>query len=176
LTNFIFNFLKHIAPLIPVFFLLGGCVSYFEKPTATAVIQSKSGSNIQGSLNFSQSGDIVLVSGYISGLKPNSAQGIHIHEKGDCTASDAMSAGGHYNPESTQHGRHDLPMHHAGDLPNIVSDANGNVRYLAKLKTISLIGDSSILGRALVIHRDADDYTSQPSGNSGPRIGCALIR
>jgi Cu-Zn family superoxide dismutase len=159
-----------------LFLSLSGCQLFQDAPTATAVIQSKSGSNLNGSVNFSQSGKQVLVTGTFSGLKPNSEHGIHIHEKGDCSASDAMSALGHYNPTNSQHGGAQNAAHHAGDMPNIKSDANGNANYRATLTDFSLVGDQTIIGRAVVVHRDPDDYKSQPAGNSGPRIGCGLIR
>lgn len=155
---------------------LAGCQSFEADPTATAIIQPKSGSIIQGSVNFKQSGKQVIVSGTFSGLKPNSEQGIHIHEKGDCSALDAISAGGHYNPTGMQHGSSVNQMHHAGDMPNIISDANGNASYKATLSDFTLEGEQSIIGRAVVVHRDPDDYKTQPAGNSGPRIGCGIIR
>jgi Cu-Zn family superoxide dismutase len=158
------------------FAMLAGCQIFPDSPSATSVIQSKSGSSINGSVNFSQSGKQVLVTGTFSGLKPNAEHGIHIHEKGDCSAPDATSAGGHYNPNNTQHGSHQHSMHHAGDMPNIVSDANGNAIYRATLNDFSLTGDDSIIGRSVVVHRDPDDYKTQPAGNSGPRIGCGLLR
>jgi Cu-Zn family superoxide dismutase len=156
--------------------LLNGCQVFQDTPTATAVLQPKSGSTIQGSVNFSQNGSQVLVTGAFSGLKPNTAQGIHIHEKGDCSAMDATSAGGHYNPTNMQHGSTSAMAHHAGDMPNIMSDANGEASYKATLKDFTLVGDQSIIGRSVVVHRDPDDYKTQPAGNSGPRIGCGLIR
>jgi Cu-Zn family superoxide dismutase len=159
-----------------LFLSLSGCQVFQDTPTATSVIQSKSGSNLNGSINFSQSGKQVLVTGTFSGLKPNSEHGIHIHEKGDCSASDAMSALGHYNPTNSQHGSVQNASHHAGDMPNIMSDASGNANYRATLTDFSLVGDQTIIGRAVVVHRDPDDYKSQPAGNSGPRIGCGLIR
>jgi Cu-Zn family superoxide dismutase len=157
-------------------FTLTACQLFQDTPIATAVIQSKSGSNLNGSVNFSQSGKQVIVTGTFSGLKPNSEHGIHIHEKGDCSASDAMSAGGHYNPSNSQHGGVHSNAYHAGDMPNIVSDSSGNANYRTTLTGISIVGDQSIIGRAVVVHRDPDDYKSQPAGNSGPRIGCGLIR
>ena len=155
---------------------VGGCQIFQEAPSATSVIQAKSGSNINGSVNFVQSGKQVLVTGTFSGLKPNSEHGIHVHEKGDCSSPDAVSAGGHYNPNATQHGSQQHSVHHAGDMPNIVSDSNGTASYRATLTDFSLVGDFSIIGRSVVVHRDPDDYKTQPAGNSGPRIGCGLIR
>jgi len=156
--------------------LLGGCQILQESAKATAILQAKSGSTLQGSVNFSQVGEKVFVTGTFSGLKPNSEQGIHIHEKGDCSALDASSAGGHYNPSNMQHGKYTTLNHHAGDMPNIISDANGNSYYRATFRDFTLLGENYIIGRAVVVHRDPDDYQTQPAGNSGPRIGCGLIR
>lgn len=169
------NFFQY-SLLSAIFLTLTACQLFQETPIATAVIQSKSASNLNGSINFSQSGKQVIVTGTFSGLKPNAEHGIHIHEKGDCSAFDAMSAGGHYNPSNSQHGKAHSNVYHAGDMPNIDSDTNGNANYRSTLSGISIDGEQSIIGRAVVVHRDPDDYKSQPAGNSGPRIGCGLIR
>ena len=100
---------------------------------ASASLDSKSGSQAKGEVSFIWQGHDVLINGKFSGLKPNSEQGIHVHEKGDCSALDATSAGGHFNPEVKMHGMPDSGMNHAGDLPNIKSDGNGNAIYTAKL-------------------------------------------
>ena len=100
-----------------------------------------------------------------------------MHEKGDCSAPDATSAGGHFNPDTKAHGMPNSDMSHAGDMPNIKSDANGNATYSAKLSGFSVDNSATgILGRSVVVHRDPDDYKSQPAGNSGPRIACGLIK
>jgi Cu-Zn family superoxide dismutase len=144
---------------------------------ASATLESKSGSQVKGDVVFTWQGHDVLINGKFTGLKPNSEQGFHVHEKGDCSAPDAMSAGGHFNPEAKMHGMPDSGMNHAGDLPNIKSDANGNATYTATLHGFSVdTGSIGIVGRAVVIHRDPDDYKSQPAGNSGPRIACGLIQ
>jgi Cu-Zn family superoxide dismutase len=104
------------------------------------------------------------------GLKPG-VHGFHIHEVGDCSAPDASSAKGHFNPAGAAHG------HHAGDLPDLSTDASGNGRVLADLAGLSLeAGPGGILGRALVIHADPDDHASQPAGNAGKRVACGVIR
>ena len=144
---------------------------------ASATLDSKSGSQAKGEVTFVWQDHDVLINGKFSGLKPNSEQGFHVHEKGDCSAPDAMSAGGHFNPETKMHGMPDSGMNHAGDLPNIKSDANGNAVYSAKLHGFSVnTGPTGVIGRAVVVHRDPDDYKSQPAGNSGPRIACGLIK
>ena len=144
---------------------------------ASANLESKSGSQAKGEVNFVWQGHDVLITGKFSGLKPNSEQGIHVHEKGDCSAPDATSAGGHFNPETKMHGMPDSGMNHAGDMPNIKSDANGNAVYSARLHGFAVnTGPTGIVGRAVVVHRDPDDYKTQPAGNSGPRIACGVIK
>lgn len=156
--------------------LLSACQTFSVTPKAVAIIQSKGGSGINGSLSFEQDGKYLLVSGNFTGLKPNALQGVHVHENGDCSAMDVSSAGGHYNPDNVRHGNAMSVSHHAGDMPNIQSDSNGNATYVAKLSNLTLEGERSIMGRSVVVHRDADDYKSQPAGNSGARIGCGIIR
>lgn len=144
---------------------------------ASASLDSRSGSNAKGAVNFLWQGPDVLVSGTFSGLKPNAEQGFHVHEKGDCSAPDATSAGGHFNPDTKSHGMPGSGSNHAGDMPNIKSDANGNAVYSAKLSGFAVNnGPTGILGKSVVVHRDPDDYKSQPAGNSGPRIACGLIK
>jgi len=144
---------------------------------ASATLEPRSGSQTKGEVNFIWQGHDVLINGKFSGLKPNAEQGFHVHEKGDCSAPDAMSAGGHFNPETKSHGMPNSGMSHAGDLPNIKSDANGNATYTAKLHGFAVnTGPTGIVGRSVVVHRDPDDYKSQPAGNSGPRIACGLIK
>jgi Cu-Zn family superoxide dismutase len=144
---------------------------------ASASLDSRSGSSAKGTVNFVWQGQDVLVTGNFSGLKPNAEQGFHVHEKGDCSAADATSAGGHFNPDSKSHGMPGSGSNHAGDMPNIKSDANGNAVYSAKISGFTVnSGPAGILGKSVVVHRDPDDYKSQPAGNSGPRIACGLIK
>ena len=164
------------ATLLSGVILLTSCQFISETPRAVSVIQAKSGSGIQGSMSFTQSGNNVNVTGTFSGLTPNSEHGIHIHENGDCSTLDASSAGGHYNPNSGKHGKHNNFSSHAGDMPNIKVDSNGNSNYSATLSHFSLVNEQNILGKSVVVHRNKDDYVTQPSGNSGERIGCGIIR
>ena len=144
---------------------------------ASATLDSRSGSNVKGTVNFTWQGHDVLVTGNFYGLKPNAEQGFHIHEKGDCSAPDAASAGGHFNPDTKAHGMPGSGSNHAGDMPNIKSDASGNASYSTTLTGFAVnSGSVGILGKSVVVHRDPDDYKSQPAGNSGPRIACGLIR
>ncbi|MBA2237155.1 MAG: superoxide dismutase family protein, partial [Lysobacter sp.] len=116
--------------------------------------------------------------GEIGGLPRNSTHAIHIHEKGDCSAADASSAGGHFNPTGEPHGRVGTATHHAGDMNNIVSNASGVARVDAHAQGVVLGGgaDNDAIGRAVVVHAKRDDYTSQPAGDAGARVACGVIR
>ena len=144
---------------------------------AVAVLASASGSRVSGKLTLAPMGDGVHITGEIGGLTAGGTHGFHIHEKGDCSAADASSAGGHFNPAGEAHGRASAPHHHLGDNDNIVADANGVAHVNAHFAGAVLGGGGAddIVGKAVVVHADADDYTSQPSGNAGGRIACGVI-
>ena len=155
---------------------LAGCAGLGNDPTATAELQPTAGNTVTGKVHFMQhKHGMVKVSGQISGLKPNSEHGFHIHEKGDCSAPDGTSAGGHFNPTGQPHGPQGA-AHHAGDLPALKADANGVAELRVHLDgpTVSA-GPASIIGRGLIVHALPDDYTTQPTGNSGARIACGVI-
>lgn len=141
---------------------------------AKANIESRSLSQVRGLVWFTQTKDGVLVVAELEGLAPG-PHGFHIHEFGDCSAQDGSSAGGHFNPTNKKHGSPDAPEHHAGDLGNIVADNNGYAYYQRLDKDLTLSGPNSIIGRSIIVHKDADDFTTQPAGNSGIRIGCGEI-
>jgi Cu-Zn family superoxide dismutase len=99
-----------------------------------------------------------------------------VHEKGDCSAPDASSAGGHFNPLNAAHGRAGFGPHHLGDLSAVVADSQGRVTVEIPLTELTVApGPSSIVGHSLVVHRDRDDYVTAPAGNAGPRIACGVV-
>jgi len=158
--------------------LLVACAQYPQaspKLTAGAQLVSKSGSEASGSIEFVQQADHVLATVKVNKLGAKTEHGFHIHDKGDCTAPDAMSAGGHFNPTGRPHG----PQHgdrHAGDMPALVADASGHASASLKLTGVTLsAGPNSIVGRSVIVHKDPDDYKTQPTGNSGARIACGVI-
>ena len=157
---------------------LAGCAGQITPaptPTAQAQVEARSGSQVNGTISFTPNGDLVVVEASVSGLPPG-PHGFHVHEAGDCSAADASSAKGHFNPLGHPHGHHGKVERHAGDLPNLVADASGSATYRAEVRGLRLTGGASgILGRSVVIHADADDYQSQPAGNSGKRIACGII-
>jgi len=163
--------------------LISGCAqtptaSAGASASASAVAEMKptAGNTVSGTVRFEQVGSKVMVTAAITGLKPNAEHGFHVHEKGDCSAPDAMSAGGHFNPGGKPHGHHGKAERHAGDMPNLRADASGATRVMWEADLLSVgSGAANVIGRAVVIHRDPDDYASQPAGNSGPRLACGVI-
>jgi Cu-Zn family superoxide dismutase len=122
-----------------------------------------------------QDGDAVKVVADLEGLNPGQKHAFHIHQNGDCTSSDGMSAGGHYNPEGHQHGLPEAEKRHAGDLGNVQADNDGKAHYEIRVANISISGPMNpILGRGVIVHAKVDDG-SQPVGNAGARIACGVI-
>lgn len=156
--------------------VLAGCSSMemATPPAAVAALEAKSGSTVSGKVSFFGMTNGVRVEAQVSGLTPGE-HGFHVHEAGDCSAPDASSAKGHFNPAATAHGSHAAAEHHGGDMPNLVANAQGEASYRVELKGVALNGPNGIVGRSVVVHADPDDYKSQPAGNSGKRIACGLI-
>ena len=145
--------------------------------TASVQLAATQGRTATGVLSVTSASDGVHLSGSLQGLKPDSEFGFHVHEKGDCSAPDASSAGEHFNPGGAQHGNPSGDAHHAGDMLNVKSDSQGmaQVDVHASGATLHTGQPTDVLGRAVVLHEKADDYATQPSGNSGARIACGVI-
>ena len=144
-------------------------------PTATAAIEGRSGSPLTGTATFVQNGDTVHVTVDVANA-PEGVHAVHLHEKGDCSAPDATSAGGHFNPSHAEHGSPDASMHHAGDFGNMTvgEEGRGHLELDSTMLTV-LAGDRSVIGRAIVVHAKEDDMRTQPTGNAGGRIGCGVV-
>jgi Cu-Zn family superoxide dismutase len=144
---------------------------------ATVTLAPASGSLVSGKLTASPIAGGVRLTGEIGGLPAGSTHAIHIHEKGDCSAADATSAGGHFNPSQQAHGRAGSGPHHGGDMDNIVADANGVARVDVRALGVTLGGGATDIGsRAVVVHAMPDDYATQPAGNAGARVACGVIQ
>jgi len=164
------------VPLLGAFLTACLAAASAEAQTATATLAPTAGNTTAGTVTFTQKGDKVTVNAKLSGLAPG-AHGFHVHEKGDCSAADAASAGGHFNPTNKPHGNPASPDHHAGDMPALVADASGNASFQGDLTPMSVGGGvTDIVDKAVIVHKDADDYTTQPTGNSGARVACGVIR
>jgi len=156
--------------------LLSGCATQIDETSAIALLKPTKGNTTTGFVTFKTVGARVLITAEIQGLKPNAEHGFHIHEKGDCSGGDGMSTGGHFNPSGKTHGAHGSSAHHDGDLPSIVADMNGNAKFSFETTAVTVgSGSKDIVDRGLIVHRDPDDYKSQPTGNAGPRLACAII-
>lgn len=144
---------------------------------AVAVLHPADDHDVRGIVHFTARPDGgVHIVATLHGLQPNSRHGFHIHEYGDCSAADFSSAGGHYNPQGHPHGGPQSPRHHAGDLGNIKADAQGDAHLDMTVHDISIDGGHNpIIGRAVIVHANADDLKSQPSGDAGSRIACGVI-
>lgn len=131
---------------------------------------------VQMDATFKKVSDGVEARIHITGLSPNSKHGLHIHEKGECTEPDFKSAGDHFNPQSKNHGAPGDTTSHLGDLGNIIADSNGSYSGVLKIKNATSSGPMSLLNRSLIVHEKTDDLKTQPSGDSGNRLDCVVIR
>ncbi len=142
---------------------------------AIAVLHPTAGNKVSGTVTFTEVADGVQVHAEITGLAPGN-HGFHVHEFGDCSATDVSSAGVHFNPTSKPHAGPDAPERHVGDMGNVEADPSGKATLEYLDHQISLTNDQqSAIGRSVVVHAKADDLKSQPAGDSGPRIACGVI-
>jgi Cu-Zn family superoxide dismutase len=158
--------------------LLAGCQSIpSDAPRASANLQPTKGNKASGTVMFYEVRGKVRVVAKVSGLVPSRDHGFHIHEAGDCSSGDGMSTKGHYNPQGKPHAHFSTSDRHAGDMPSLKADANGVGALEVDLDVITVAaGPTSIIGRGLIVHADPDDYKTQPTGNAGARIACAVIQ
>ena len=155
-----------------------GCqsVRQAEGPSASAQLQPTTGNTTSGSASFTQVGDKVHLVADVTGLTPGQEHGFHVHEAGDCSSGDGMSAKGHFNPYGKPHGSPASAERHAGDMPALRADAGGNARIDTTLDVMSVKpGPASVVGRGLIVHASPDDYKTQPTGNAGARLACGVI-
>ncbi len=143
--------------------------------TAKAVLAPASKSKVKGMIEFKEIDGGVEVTATVEGLKAGD-HAYHVHETGDCSAPDAMSAGGHFNPSNHKHGAPDAEEHHEGDFGNLTAGKDGKATKTFTMKGITLAtGPTSIIGKGFIIHEKKDDFKTQPTGNAGGRIACGVI-
>jgi Cu-Zn family superoxide dismutase len=152
----------------------GGKAATQGPAKATVKLTATANNTPRGEVTFTTEANGVHVVGSFSGLTYGE-HGFHIHEKGDCSAPDASSAGGHFNPTTHPHAARDAATRHVGDLGNLKADPYGLARIDFVDTQISLSGPDSIIGKAVIIHEKADDFTTQPTGNAGARQACGVI-
>lgn len=168
------NFKNYLLILLATVFF-NSCAE--NKTTAVVNIQAKSNSNVSGTVTFTEVNGKVMMDAKLSGLTPGN-HAIHIHETGDCSAPDGKSAGGHWNPTNKNHGKWMQDPFHIGDIGNLVADeqGNGSISRETDLWCIDCEdSNKNIISKAIIIHAGPDDFSSQPSGAAGPRVGCGEI-
>lgn len=188
---------KHTAWLLPTVLMaalatLAGCANpgtksasddehdmkmahHMMQGMAVATLTPTQGHTVRGMVVFHEMADQVMVHAHITGVAPNSEHGFHLHDVGSCASTDGTSAGGHFNPGKTAHGPQDAE-HHAGDMPSLTANADGVIDQKFMLHGVTVTaGPTSIDGRSVILHANPDDYKTQPTGNSGPRIACGVI-
>ena len=143
--------------------------------TAKAELAPASKSKVKGTIEFKEVEGGVEVTANVEGLKPGD-HAYHVHEKGDCSAADASSAGGHFNPSNKKHGAPDAEERHEGDFGNLTAGKDGKATKTFVMKGITLAdGPTSIAGKGFIVHEKKDDFKTQPTGNAGGRIACGVI-
>jgi len=160
------------------FMVVSSSATAQDKQTAVADFVGSDGkADGRATLTAAASGG-VLIEVEVSGLPANKWLAIHIHETGNCDASQRHdSAGEHFNPAKAEHGLLAAKGPHAGDMPNQYVGQDGVLRAQIFDKTVTLDGKTDgIRGRALIVHSNSDDYRSQPAGDSGERLACAVIK
>jgi Cu-Zn family superoxide dismutase len=147
-----------------------------QEVVAAAELAPRSGSELAGRAVFTKTNGEVRFDVEIRNVEPG-PHAVHIHENGDCSAEDASSAGGHWNPTGEEHGKWGEPPFHLGDIGNIEvgEDGTGSLTMSADLWSIGDESDHDVVGKAIVVHSGADDFESQPSGAAGERIGCGVL-
>lgn len=160
--------------------LTSACASVGDIPTARLASATLQGANglPAGTALITAAGDSVTLNVAAAGIAPG-PHGIHLHMVGDCTPPGFTSAGGHLNPGGHQHGTDNPAGSHLGDLPNIVISSSGAGTLSATLRGTRAAVEAALLdadGTALVVHAAADDYRTDPTGNSGARIACGVLK
>jgi Cu-Zn family superoxide dismutase len=141
---------------------------------AVAVLRPTAGNSAEGTVWLTSGASGVAVNATLKGLAPGT-HGFHVHEFGDCTAADATSAGGHFNPKGSPHGAPTDSARHAGDLGNVTSSPDGTATLQWTDPAMKLDGADGVIGHAVIVHANADDLKTQPTGNAGGRVACGVI-
>jgi superoxide dismutase, Cu-Zn family len=179
-------YLNMSITMLFAFFLVQGCAQEGteEMPEpqvqtdftkAVVVLHPTEGNEVSGTVTFEQDDEGVRVVADLEGMDENGNHGFHIHQYGDCTAEDGTSAGGHFNPNDSEHGAPDDMSRHVGDLGNLETDEEGNATADFVDPMLTLNGPNSIIGRGVIIHSGEDDFETQPTGDAGSRLACGVI-
>lgn len=147
------------------------------QPQAVATIEPRNDSGVSGTATFTASGEQVVLTLSIAGATPGE-HAFHLHEIGDCSAPDGTSAGGHWNPTGQDHGQWGGAAFHLGDVANldVGEDGSATLTVATNLWSIGTGDDTDVVGRSVIVHAGVDDFSTQPTGAAGGRIGCGVIQ
>lgn len=166
-----------VTAIIIALFVFACKTTSSGKNQLVLMLQPKSDTQVSGSATFTEKNGVVTFTANIQGLTPGE-HAIHIHEKSDCSAPDASSAGGHWNPTFKKHGKWGSSEYHKGDIGNFIADAKGNgtITFSTDEWCIGCEDETkNIVGKSIIVHKGADDFTTQPTGNAGGRVACTAI-
>jgi Cu-Zn family superoxide dismutase len=156
----------------------GGDTSGMATGAMASLTATYPDTTVNGTVRFEteSDGEVKMMLDLTIPAKANQTVAVHIHEHGDC-GDTAHHAGGHWNPTNAQHGKWGSNSFHVGDIGNVQLDASGKGTMQLETRLWSIGGDAqkNILDKTIIVHGGTDDYTSQPSGNSGTRIACGVI-
>jgi Cu-Zn family superoxide dismutase len=165
---------KWLAPLAAAILLASPALAVDK---AAAVLKDASGKEVgKATLATTPSGTLITLE---LTAAPPGTHGFHIHTVGKCEPPEFESAGGHFNPDKTKHGFLNADGPHAGDMPNVHVPDSGKLTIEVLNPLVTLGAESALLdedGSSLMLHADADDYTTDPTGHAGGRIACGVIQ
>lgn len=156
---------------------VAGAIGNEGEALAVATIEPKNDSGVTGTASFTVVGDQVVLTLSIENATPGE-HAFHLHAVGDCSAPDGTSAGGHWNPTEHDHGQWGGEAFHLGDVGNLVvgDDGTATLTVGTNLWSVGTGDDNDVVGRAVIVHEGSDDFTTQPTGAAGARIGCGVIQ
>lgn len=170
-----------VVPVLLAGAFFAGSPALAQAPTqgARAELRDARG-NMVGTAVFSPAASGLKLDVQVQGFAAAAGEhGIHVHAVGKCEPDAFTTAGGHFNPTARKHGLNSPEGAHAGDMPNLVLDPQGNSTYVTTLAGISLGSDAGTIldadGSAVVIHAGPDDLVTDPAGNSGARVACGVV-
>lgn len=166
---------SHVAAVVAALSISTGLFAAKRELFARTELQPKSGSQTTGTVEFFKVGNAIVIEAKVVSLAAGE-HGIHVHEKGDCSAADASSAGGHFNPTAHTHAGPKDKVHHVGDFGNLTAtqDGKGTLTLTVKGEDAKVLTDQ-VVGTSVVVHEKKDDLRTQPSGDSGSRIACGVV-
>ena len=149
-----------------------------EPKSITVELSAKSGTNVSGTVVFTEEDGTVSMTAKVSGLEPGE-HAIHIHESSDCSSPDGKSTGGHWNPTNQPHGKWGVETgYHKGDIGNFTADENGDASISISTNEWCIGCDDdtkNVIGKGIIVHAGVDDFTTQPTGDAGGRVSCGGI-